>query len=81
MQFVSKIAETESWKFSANSASLHLCVKNQCDGNGVKAILAATLAIECLLFNKSAENIHPYPGKTAIMQVDAVPAKKMSENR
>jgi hypothetical protein len=33
VQFVSKIAETESWKFSANSASLHLCVKNQLDGN------------------------------------------------
>ena len=31
MQFASKIAETESWKFSANSASLYLCVKN--DGN------------------------------------------------
>ena len=33
MQFASKIAETESWKFSANSASLHLCVKNLWDGN------------------------------------------------
>ena len=33
MQFASKIAEIESWKFSANSASLHLCVKNQWDGN------------------------------------------------
>ena len=33
MQFASKMAETESWKFSANSASLHLCVKNQWDGN------------------------------------------------
>ena len=32
-QFASKIAETESWKFSANSASLHLCVKNLWDGN------------------------------------------------
>ena len=35
MQFASKIAETESWKFSANSASLHLCVKNLWDGNVV----------------------------------------------
>ena len=42
MQIISSIpykshAETESWKFSANSASLHLCVKNQnqWDGNAL----------------------------------------------
>lgn len=33
VQFTSKITVTESWKSSANSASLHLCAKNSNKSN------------------------------------------------